>query len=109
MGTNEWGMWMGSFVGGLIIGGLFFGGLWWTLRRGLKAERPAMWFLVSWVVRMGLAVGGFYVVGNGDWRRFLICLLGFIGARVAVVRVTKTVPPLISPKAPTSPEVSNAG
>jgi F1F0 ATPase subunit 2 len=75
---------------GLIFGAIFFGGLWWTVHRGVSSKHPALWFLGSRLLRMGLVLVGFYFVGQGDWRRLVACLIGFIIARLIVPRVTRT-------------------
>ncbi len=76
---------LGAALGaGAVIGVLFFGGLWWTVRRGVSSPRPVLWFLGSWVMRMGIALAGFYVVSGGHWDRLLACLVGFVIARFAV-------------------------
>ncbi|BBP01082.1 ATP synthase subunit I [Sulfuriferula nivalis] len=86
---NEiWGL-MPSLLAGLALGALFFGGLWWTVQKGLTADRPALWFLSSMLIRTGITVGGFYIVGNHDFRRLLACLAGFIIARFIVTRMTR--------------------
>ena len=77
-----------AFAAGLAIGAIFFGGLWWTVSRGLNAAQPAVWFLGGLLLRMGLALGGFYLVGGPSWQRWLACLLGFMFARLAVRRMT---------------------
>lgn len=87
---NETLTWVLAAIAGTAIGMIFFGGLWWTVRRGLSSRRPALWFLGSLLLRMGLAVTGFYFVGNGQWQRLLACLLGFIVARFIVLRITRT-------------------
>ncbi|MEJ0037772.1 MAG: ATP synthase subunit I [Gammaproteobacteria bacterium] len=74
---------------GLLLGAMFFGGLWWTVRRAIRHERPALWFVGSMALRMGLALAGFYFVGRDDWRPLLACLLGFIIARFVIVRLTR--------------------
>ena len=33
---------------------------------------------------------GFYFTARGDWRKFVICLFGFLIARVVVTRLTRT-------------------
>jgi F1F0 ATPase subunit 2 len=76
-------------VAGIILGAVFFGGLWWTVRRGVSSQRPALWFLISLLLRMGIALGGFYFVSGGHWERLLLCLLGFATARLAVTRLTQ--------------------
>jgi F1F0 ATPase subunit 2 len=74
---------------GVLLGGLFFGGLWWTTREGLASPRPALWFFGSLLVRMSVAALGFYTVARGHWERLLLCLLGFVMARVVVLSVTR--------------------
>ncbi len=75
---------------GLLLGVSFFGGLWWTVRRGVSSERPALWFLGSVVLRMSIALVGFHLVSGGDWKRLLACLLGFVVARFLVTLLSST-------------------
>ena len=74
---------------GLALGAMFFGGLWWTVARGMSSPRPALWFFGSKLVRTALVLGGFYLVGGGRWERWLVCLLGFVMARLATARLTR--------------------
>lgn len=76
-------------VAGVALGMMFFGGLWWTLRKGVSSESPALWFIGSVLLRMTLALSGFYFVSGGQWRRLLSCVLGFFAARVAVTWLTR--------------------
>jgi len=76
---------------GLILGGIFFGGLWWTVRRSVASKHPALWFLGSTLVRVGVVLTGIYFVSAGHWERMLTCLLGFIIARLIITRVTRAV------------------
>jgi len=75
-----------AFVAGLVLAGMFFGGLWWTIQRGVVSAHPAAWFLVGPLLRMSIAVSGFYFVSHGDWRRLLACGLGFAVGRFVVLR-----------------------
>jgi F1F0 ATPase subunit 2 len=75
---------------GLLLGASFFGGLWWTVRRAVSAERPALWFLGSLVLRMSIVLVGFYLVSSDHWKRLLACLLGFVIARFLVTSLTST-------------------
>ena len=79
-----------ALVAGLVLGAIFFGGLWWTVRKGVSSKHPALWFLGSMLLRMGIVLAGFYFVGRGDWQRLVTCLLGFIIARFIVMRLTRT-------------------
>jgi len=71
------------------LGTLFFGGLWWTVRKGLSSERPALWFFGSLLVRTCVVLTGFYFVSGRQWQRLLLCLLGFVVAHRIVNRVTR--------------------
>jgi len=78
-----------SMLCGIALGAVFYGGLWWTVRRLATLSRPALAVIISMLLRMGIALGGLYLVGRGDWVRLLSCLLGFLLARVAVTWVTR--------------------
>lgn len=78
-----------ALVAGVFLGAVFFGGLWWTVRRGVSSRQPALWFFGSLLLRTGLALGGFYLVSGGDGQRLLLCLLGFVIARLAATRLTR--------------------
>ena len=81
-----------AWLVGLGIGAIFFGGLWWTVRRGVSSRHPALLFLGSMLLRMGIALAGFYLVSGRDWERLVVCLLGFIVARLVVTRWTRLHP-----------------
>jgi F1F0 ATPase subunit 2 len=87
-----------SGFAGLLLGGLFFGGLWWTVRKGITAKQPALWFLGSMVVRMSIVMVGFYLVSGDHWQRMLACLLGFMSARLIAMRLTLPAPGVSVPR-----------
>lgn len=74
---------------GLLLGTIFYGGLYWTVKKGLASNHAGWWFTASLWLRLGIAAGGFYLIGQDDWQRYVICFVGFIIARVAVVLLTK--------------------
>jgi F1F0 ATPase subunit 2 len=78
-----------AVAAGLFLGAFFFGGLWWTVKRGILSQRPALWFFGSMLLRMSITLAGFYVVGRENWKRSLLCLLGFVLARLVVQRLTR--------------------
>jgi F1F0 ATPase subunit 2 len=78
-----------ALAAGVLLGAMFYGGLWWTVRRGVSSKRVALWFLGSLLLRIGVALAGFYFVAGGHWQRLLLCLLGFVMARIAVTRLTR--------------------
>ena len=77
-----------AWVAGGVLGAIFFGGLWWTVRKGVSSQQPALWFFGSLLLRMSIALAGFYFVSGGHWDRLLACLLGFVIARFIVARLT---------------------
>lgn len=85
---DPWALVLAGFAG-VALGGFYFGGLWWTVRKTLAARLPALWVLVSLMLRMGVTMSGFYLVADGDWRRMLSCLAGFVMARLIVTRLTR--------------------
>ena len=79
-----------ALVAGALLGAMFYGELWWTVRRAFLSKRVALWFLGSLLLRMGVALAGFYFVAGGHWERLLLCLFGFVIARFAVIRLTRS-------------------
>jgi len=79
-----------ALAAGILIGMFFFGGLWWTVQKGISSKHPALWFFGSLILRMSLALSGFYWIGHGHWDRLLLCLAGFLIARFAVKRFTES-------------------
>ena len=77
-----------TLVAGGLLGAMFFGGLWWTVQKGVSSKHPALWFSTSLLLRMSIALAGFYFVSGGDWDRLLACLLGFVIARFVVTQLT---------------------
>jgi F1F0 ATPase subunit 2 len=74
---------------GVALGLVFFCGLFWTVRRCLKSRLAGLWFSASFLLRTAIVVTGFRLTARGDWRRMLACLVGFLGARLIVVRFTR--------------------
>lgn len=78
-----------ALVTGVLLGALFFGGLWWTVRRMSSSKRPALLIFGSLLLRTSVALGGFYLIARGHWERLLVCLLGFVLARIIVTLLTR--------------------
>ncbi|MBZ0091353.1 MAG: ATPase F0F1 [Sulfuricellaceae bacterium] len=91
-----------ALLAGALLGAIFFGGLWWTVRRGLTSEQPALWFLGSMLLRTCMVVLGFYFILGDDWQRLLAGLLGFVIARLIATRLSRVA-------APPSPLAQQAG
>lgn len=80
-----------ALLAGIVLGGFFFAGLWWTVRKGLVSKSPAAWFLLSFLLRMTVALGGFYWIAQlGDWQYLATALLGFILTRMVLTRLFAT-------------------
>lgn len=82
-----------ALVAGLALGALFFAGLLWTVRRGLTARHPGLLFLTSLLVRTVVAVTGILWVTGAELPRVVVCLSGFLIARVIVMRMGARNPP----------------
>ncbi|MCA9557563.1 MAG: ATP synthase subunit I [Myxococcales bacterium] len=78
-----------AFAAGALLGAFYFGGLWWTVARGLRSAHPAPLFVASLLVRSAVVVAGFLWVSGGAWPRLVACAAGFLGARLAVTRLTR--------------------
>ena len=68
---NEWVTLSLALMAGLLLGAIFFGGLWWTVQKGVSAKNPALWFFGSLLLRMSIALAGFYLfpaaIGSECW------------------------------------------
>jgi len=82
------GLVLAVFVG-LVLGTAFFGGLWWTVRRALSSPQAGLWFTGSFLLRTAIVIMGFWIVARGDWRRMAGCVVGFLSARLFMVRLTR--------------------
>jgi F1F0 ATPase subunit 2 len=102
---NEVALLAPAFAAGVLLGAIFFGGLWWTVIRGVSSQQPALWFFGSMLLRTTVTLTGFYFVGREHWERWLLCLLGFVLARLVVKWLTR--PPIEHHKPP-APETSYA-
>ncbi len=78
-----------ALITGVVLGAIFFGGLWWTVRKCVSAKQPALWVFGSGLLRMTVALAGFYFIAGGQWQRLVVGLVGFVIARVIVTRLTQ--------------------
>ena len=80
---------IGALAIGIFLGALFFGGLWWTVRRGLTAANPALWFGVGALARMVVTISGLYYLARAGWPSLVAGLCGLLIARVTATRLTR--------------------
>ena len=80
-----------AFIAGMALGMFFFGGLWFTVKKAVTAKIPAIWFFVSFFLRVSIVLIGFYYISSGSWQRLIVCVLGFIIARFVVTHLTKSI------------------
>lgn len=75
---------------GALLGAVFYGGLYWTVSRGLASKHPALWFLLSLLVRVAIVLLGFYFVlslsipGSVPSLRLISCLVAFTVAGLTI-------------------------
>ena len=86
---NESLILFGDLLAGVLLGAFFFGGLWWTIRMRSPSQWSGLLFAGSLLIRMAVAVTGFYLVSHGDWRKLVACLAGFLIARIAVTQLIR--------------------
>ena len=79
------------FIAGILLGTIFFGGLWVTVKKLTASKMPALLVLGSFVFRISIVLIGFYFIGSDDWKKLIVCLIGFIVARFAVIHYTKSI------------------
>ncbi len=78
-----------ALLAGVLLGIIFFGGLWFTVRIGLRSKNTALIFMGSVILRMAIILVGFYYIGANNWQKMLVCLGGFLIARIVITRITQ--------------------
>ncbi|MBE3653590.1 hypothetical protein BOO91_11445 [Vibrio navarrensis] len=75
-----------ALIAGMGLGVIFFASLWWSVKRCTQSTTPLRWFISSFIARTVFVLAGFYLIGAGQLLKFGMCLLGFILARVIILR-----------------------
>jgi F1F0 ATPase subunit 2 len=75
-----------SVLLGLTLGFFFYGGLWFTVRHLAATSHPVLLTMGSFWIRLLPVLAGFLFITQGRWQNALLCLAGFLAARVAVSR-----------------------
>ena len=94
-----------AWVAGGVLGAIFFSGLWWTVRKGVSSRQPTLWFFGSLLLRTSITLAGFYFSARGSWERLIVCLVGFVIARLIVTRLTR---PPVEPRNASAKEAFHA-
>jgi F1F0 ATPase subunit 2 len=83
-----WSLLFWMLIGGFALGLFFFGSLWFATRKLLHSKRPVLWMLGGFVVRIVVVLPSLYWLSGAHWQRLIICIVGFILARILVIRLT---------------------
>lgn len=76
-----------AFILGTAVSAIYFGMLWLTVRRLVHHRRPALFLMLSLLLRMALLLSCFYLIlSSGQWDRLVAALLGFIALRSLLLR-----------------------
>ena len=78
-----------GLIAGSALGVVFYGGLWWTVRR-VSGRALGPWLVGSFLLRTLVVLIGFFAVARGSWYGVAACLAGFVAARLAVTRFTRS-------------------
>jgi F1F0 ATPase subunit 2 len=71
-------------VAGFGLGILFYGGLWMTVRALPASRHPTVLALGSFWGRTALVLAGFLFIAARRWQNAVVCLVGFILARIVL-------------------------
>jgi F1F0 ATPase subunit 2 len=78
-----------GLVAGSALGAVFYGGLWWTVLR-VSGRAVGPWLVGSFLLRTLIVLAGFFAVARGPWHGVAACFAGFLAARLAVTRFTRS-------------------
>lgn len=80
------------FLLGGLIGWVYFSGLWETVHRLPEAKSPHRLMILSFVARTLFALGGFFILTDGQWERMIASIAGFLIVKVLLVRSLGRIP-----------------
>ncbi|GAB3265146.1 hypothetical protein GCM10027347_32680 [Larkinella harenae] len=86
---NNWIDILLAGIAGLVSGVVFYGGLWLTVKKALNNKYASLLFFSSFLLRTAFTLTVFYFAAAGRWERMLVCMAGFLIARLAVIYFTK--------------------
>jgi F1F0 ATPase subunit 2 len=80
------------FALGGLIGWVYFSGLWETVRRLPEARNPHWLMIASFAARTIFALGGFFILTDGQWERMAAAVAGFFIVKAVLVRSLGRIP-----------------
>lgn len=75
-----------GLVGGFLIGFVYFWSLKFTIDHMITAKRPALVMIGSYFLRTVFTLLAFYLIMDGELIRLVACLVGFILARIFLIK-----------------------
>lgn len=81
---------IGSLFFGGILGLLYYGGLWVTISRFIADQQYfRLILLVSFFLRIAMAIGGFYLLlrFTRHWQALALALAGFVLSRIIITKI----------------------
>ena len=72
--------------GGFLVGFVYFWSLKYTISHMVTARHPALVMIGSYVLRTVFMLLAFYLIMDGELMRLIACLVGFILARILLVK-----------------------
>ncbi|WP_319404862.1 ATP synthase subunit I [uncultured Desulfosarcina sp.] len=82
--------WTMAFLWGGLLGFCYFGGLWLTLKKILEKRWPQRWLGVSLLVRLTVALTGFWAAVRTDAGAFFFTVGGFFLVRIVLTRMIES-------------------
>ena len=75
-----------ALVMGVALGGFYVYGLWWTLKGIRQRSRPFGFLGLSYLLRTGICLAGFWLVLKLGIAAFCLCLAAFTLVRFLITR-----------------------
>lgn len=95
-------LWIGkiacALAAGISLGLVYFGGLWWTVKRMATSRRPHVLFLLSFFVRLVIAVPVLILVLQFHWSLAVVAVAGMIITRSVLTAKIGRIPEITRPQ-----------
>lgn len=74
-----------SFFIGLFLGILYFGGLYFSTKRFNNVKNPALFMILSFILRMGILIGGLYYLSKSGYKNIIIGFIAVMLVRFVII------------------------